>query len=83
MTDSRIEPSPAGRGNRTATRPLSWVLALTLAYTLAEVVGGLLSNSLALLADAGHMMTDNLALTLALIAAWFARRPPDPSRTYG
>lgn len=83
MTDSRIEPSPAGCGKRTATRPLSWVLALTLAYTLAEVVGGLLSNSLALLADAGHMMTDNLALTLALIAAWFARRPPDPSRTYG
>jgi len=47
------------------------------------VVGGLLSNSLALLADAGHMMTDNLALALALVAAWSARRPPDKSRTYG
>jgi cobalt-zinc-cadmium efflux system protein len=67
----------------TATRRLGWVLGLTLAYMLAEVVGGFLADSLALLADAGHMMTDNLALTLALLAAWFARRPPDPSRTYG
>jgi cobalt-zinc-cadmium efflux system protein len=65
------------------TRRLAGVLALTLAYTVAEVVGGWLSNSLALLADAGHMMTDNAALMLALFAAWFARRPPDPNRTYG
>jgi cobalt-zinc-cadmium efflux system protein len=81
-TDSRIEPHP-GHATGTATRRLGWVLALTVAYMFAEVVGGLLANSLALLADAGHMMTDNLALTLALLAAWFARRPPDASRTYG
>jgi len=59
------------------------VLGMTAAYAAAEVVGGLLSNSLALLADAGHMLTDVMALTLALVAAWFARRPPDPARTYG
>ena len=50
---------------------------------MAEVVGGWLSNSLALLADAGHMLTDIMALALALLAAWAARRPPDSSRTYG
>ena len=65
------------------TRRLGWVLALTLTYTVAELVGGLLSNSLALLADAGHMMTDDMALGLALAAAWFGRLPPDRERTYG
>jgi cobalt-zinc-cadmium efflux system protein len=82
-TDPRIEPTHPGHHAGTATRRLAWVLALTLTYMVAEVLGGLLANSLALLADAGHMMTDNLALTLALLAAWFSRRPPDESRTYG
>lgn len=72
---------PAGR-NR-ATRRLGWVLGLTVGYAGAEIVGGWLSNSLALLADAGHMVGDIMALTLALLAAWSARRPPDTSRTYG
>jgi cobalt-zinc-cadmium efflux system protein len=58
-------------------------LILTLLYTVAEVVGGYISGSLALLADAGHMLTDNLALSIALFAAWSARRPPDQTRTYG
>lgn len=71
--------SPRG----SVSRRLALVLAITACYTVAEVVGGLLSNSLALLADAGHMMTDNLALVIALLAAWSARRPPDRSRTYG
>jgi cobalt-zinc-cadmium efflux system protein len=62
---------------------LGAVLILTLLYTVAEVVGGILSGSLALLADAGHMLTDNLALCIALFAAWSARRPPDQARTYG
>jgi len=66
-----------------AQRRLLAVLVLTVAYTIAEVVGGLLSKSLALLADAGHMATDDLALGLALFAAWAARRPPDSGRTYG
>lgn len=65
------------------SRRLALALALTLAYAAAEVAGGLLSNSLALLADAGHMLTDALALGLALAAAWFSRRPPDTGRSYG
>jgi cobalt-zinc-cadmium efflux system protein len=64
-------------------RRLVWVLALTVAYGVAEVVGGIVSNSLALLADAGHMATDALALGLAVFAGWFARRPPDSGRTFG
>lgn len=66
-----------------AQRRLAWVLALTLAYTVAEIVGGISSNSLALLADAGHMATDDLALGLAVFAGWFAQRPPDHGRTFG
>jgi cobalt-zinc-cadmium efflux system protein len=66
-----------------ASRRLKLVLGLTAAYFLAEVIGGWISNSLALLADAGHMLTDIMALSLALIAAWIARRPADSNRTYG
>jgi len=73
---------PHDRAQATRKRLLI-VLALTVCYTGAEVVGGLLTNSLALLADAGHMLTDDLALLLAVIAAWVARRPPDAGRTYG
>lgn len=62
---------------------LTFVLALTAFYALAEVIGGWLSNSLALLADAGHMLTDVMALALAVFAAWAASRPADPTRTYG
>ena len=72
-------PHPRNR----ATRSLAIVLVMTVAFTGAEVIGGVVSNSLALLADAGHMLTDILALSLALVAAWSARRPPDASRTYG
>ena len=66
-----------------AQRRLTLVLGLTLAYTAAEIAGGLASNSLALLADAGHMATDALALGLAVVAGWIARRPPDRGRTFG
>ncbi len=62
---------------------LAGVLALTLAYMVAEVAGGLISGSLALLADAGHMVTDAGALGLALLAAWFAARPPTPQKSFG
>ena len=68
---------------RKNVRRLGAVLALTSVFTVVEAVGGWLSNSLALLADAGHMLGDNIALALALFAAWSARRPPDASRTYG
>lgn len=62
---------------------LGVVLALTTTYLVAEVVGGLLTGSLALLADAGHMLTDVAGLALALIAIRFAESPATPERTYG
>lgn len=71
--------TPAGRNKRR----LAIVLGLTTLYLVAEVVGGLLTGSLALLADAGHMLTDVAGLGLALLAIWFAERPAIPERTYG
>lgn len=65
------------------TRTLAFAAALTGAFFVAEVVGGIVSGSLALLADAGHMLTDMAALLLALFGAWMARRPADSARTYG
>ena len=62
---------------------LGVVLGLTTTYLVAEVVGGLLTGSLALLADAGHMLTDVAGLALALIAIRFAESPATPERTYG
>lgn len=64
-------------------RRLIAVLALTLAYMLAEAIGGFLTNSLALLSDAGHMLADVAALLLALLALWFAARPVTARKTYG
>lgn len=64
-------------------RRLGTVLALTTTYFVAEVVGGLFTGSLALLADAGHMLTDVAGLGLALLAIRFAERPATPERTYG
>lgn len=71
--------SAAGKNKRR----LTVVLVLTSTYLIAEVVGGLLTQSLALLADAGHMLTDVAGLALALIAIRFAERPATPERTYG
>ena len=64
-------------------RALALALVLTASYTVVEVVGGLFAGSLALLADAVHMLSDNVALALALVAAWLAARPATPQRTYG
>ena len=64
-------------------RTLALVLALTVAITVVEVVGGLATGSLALLADAVHMLSDNLALGLALTAVWLAGRPSTPERSFG
>jgi cobalt-zinc-cadmium efflux system protein len=58
-------------------------LVLTAALLVVEVIGGLLSNSIALLADAGHMLTDVAALGLALFVAWFSRQPVTPQKTFG
>jgi cobalt-zinc-cadmium efflux system protein len=64
-------------------RRLGWALALTGAFMLAEIGGGLLAHSLALLADAGHMLSDTFSLALAFAALRFARRPADRHRSYG
>lgn len=56
---------------------------LTFSFMIAEVIGGLLSGSLALIADAGHMLTDAVALVLAWAAFRFGRRPSDRKRTFG
>lgn len=72
-----------GGGRSRSTRPLALTLGLAASYMVAEVIGGLWTNSLALLADAGHMLSDVAALALALFAIWIAKRPPDPRRTYG
>ena len=64
-------------------RRLGIVAVLTGGFMVAEAVGGVLSGSLALLADAGHMLTDFASLVLAWFAARVARRPADWQRTYG
>ncbi len=64
-------------------RRLLLTLLLAGGYMLAEIVGGLLTNSLALLADAGHMFSDVAALGLSYFAMWIADRPPTTKRTYG
>ena len=58
-------------------------LGLTVAFMLVEFAAGLWTGSLALVADAGHMLTDAGALALALFASWVAARPPTPAKTYG
>jgi cobalt-zinc-cadmium efflux system protein len=67
----------------TAASRLLVVLGATAAYLVAEVVGGLLTGSLALLADSGHLLTDVLGLAMAVAAIQFARRPATPARTFG
>jgi cobalt-zinc-cadmium efflux system protein len=73
-----------GADLREASRKrLWWTLAINLAFLLIEFVGGLLTGSLALLADAGHMLTDVLAMALAIFVAHLATRPATPERTFG
>ncbi len=64
-------------------RRVTIALILTAAFMVVEVIGGILSGSLALLADAGHMLTDSMALALTLIAFRVSTRPPDARLTYG
>ena len=64
-------------------KKLIFAFVLTAVMMVVEAVGGFWSGSLALVADAGHMLIDSLALLLAVAGAWFARRPADARRTYG
>ena len=72
-----------GSGAIRHERPLWWAFGLTTVFLVAEVVGGLMTNSLALLSDAAHMGTDVIALAISLVAVRLSRRPPDAKRTYG
>jgi cobalt-zinc-cadmium efflux system protein len=72
-------PSAAGRHRK----PLYAALALTLTYMTAEVVGGIWTGSLALIADAAHMATDAGGLALALFAIYFAQKAANSQKTYG
>jgi cobalt-zinc-cadmium efflux system protein len=62
---------------------LWWALGLNLVFLILEVAGGIITGSLALLADAGHMLTDVAALALALVVSYLAGRPATPERTFG
>jgi cobalt-zinc-cadmium efflux system protein len=65
------------------SRRLIYVVALTASFMVVEAVAGWVSGSLALLADAGHMLSDVGALSLSAFTAWLAQRPASPRRTYG
>ena len=72
-----------GGGEIKYEKPLWIAFALTAGFLVVEVVGAVLSNSLALLSDAAHMATDVIALAISLFAVRLSRRPADAKRTYG
>src|SRR5687768_5397379 len=80
-------PSKLDDGNLSAAaqnrRGLKITFGLTFTYFIVEVIGGILTNSLALLADAAHMLTDVGGLGLALFATWMVQKPATPQKTYG
>ena len=80
MTGNHDISSHTHGGN---TRRIFWALLLTGGFMLVEVAGGVISGSLALLADAAHMLVDTVALLFAWIAFRLSSRPSDPARTYG
>jgi cobalt-zinc-cadmium efflux system protein len=77
------EHAHGDHGRGADRRALAIVFALTSTFVVAEVLGGLLTGSLALLADAGHMLSDALSLGIALFAVWLAGRPATPNRSFG
>jgi cobalt-zinc-cadmium efflux system protein len=79
----RVTDASHHQDHSTPVRRLRAALAVTAIFLIVEVIGGWLANSLALLADAGHMLTDVAALGLSLFVAWFSRHPASPQKTYG
>lgn len=69
-----------GRDNETSLR---WAFGLTAIFLIAEVIGGIVAQSLALISDAAHMFTDTAALAIALAAIRISKRPADKLRTFG
>jgi cobalt-zinc-cadmium efflux system protein len=83
MTTSRKVPMTEHPNPLRGTRYLAIALGITISFFVIELVGGIITNSLALLTDAWHMLNDVLALGFALVAAWLALRPISTKRTYG
>ncbi|MEX2180832.1 MAG: cation diffusion facilitator family transporter [Gemmatimonadaceae bacterium] len=75
--------APHAHAAAAGTARLAIALTITAVFFVVEVIGGVLSNSLALLADAGHMLTDVGALALSLFVAWFSRQPATPRKSFG
>ena len=70
-------------GHSRSERRLALALGILFLFTLVEATGGYLANSIALLAESGHMLADCASLVLAIVAIRVARRPPSPTHTYG
>ncbi|WP_142263238.1 cation diffusion facilitator family transporter, partial [Klebsiella pneumoniae] len=82
MAHSHSHSSVQAPDNSNARR-LLWAFIVTAGFMLIEAVGGAISGSLALLADAGHMLTDSAALLFALLAVRLPRPPPNARHTFG
>ena len=78
-----LDQQPATDHGNGSERRLLWALLLTGTFMIVEAAGGIISGSLALLADAGHMLVDTAALALAWFAVHLGHRPADPRRSYG
>ncbi|MFE0738040.1 cation diffusion facilitator family transporter [Streptomyces sp. NPDC058855] len=76
-------PPPAGTAGAAYRSRLRIALGITLSVMVIEIIGGVVADSLALIADAAHMATDAVGLAMALLAIHFANRPPSGNRTYG
>src|SRR5215212_2621607 len=83
VADNTADVGAADRPARVDRRPLVIAMAITTTFFFVELAGAYVSNSLALLADAAHMLTDVAALGLALFAMWLATRATRPERTFG
>lgn len=81
--DSHAHAHSHGEGRRTSARRLLLTLGILITFTAIEALGGWLANSIALLAEAGHMLADSGSLLLAVLAIRAARRPADARHTYG
>lgn len=82
-TSAHMSPPEHYRHHTSDESRLGWALLLTAGFMVVEVIGGIISGSLALLADAGHMLTDAAALGMAWLAERWSRRPADTLRSYG
>jgi cobalt-zinc-cadmium efflux system protein len=76
-------PSPHNQRYQRSRRPLLLAFVTQLIFFVVELVGGLLTNSLALIADAGHMLSDVVALGLSFLALVYTQKPHTPQKTYG